>query len=90
MKRFRSIIGAVPILLVMACGGTAEQPPEPAGDPGDDPRPLTREQIEESVEAMSPAQAESLGIVDTTIRIESPMPEDSVIRVLPDSTPENR
>lgn len=89
MKRFRSIIGAVPVLLIMACGGSAEQP-QPAVDTGDDPRPLTREQIQQSVEAMSPAQAESLGIVDTTIRIESPVPEDGIRRIPPDSTADDR
>jgi hypothetical protein len=64
------------LLLAVAC--TPEMEPPPAVD---EPQydGLTREQIEQQAEPMTPAEAERLGIVDTTIRIEPPMNPDSVL-----------
>ena len=70
---------AVPLLAILgsACGAT-EETPEAEGATESEVPALTREEIQERAEAMTPAVAESLGIVDTTIRIESPMPAESV------------
>lgn len=67
------------LLVVLAgCGGAEEQAEvEPAADPGAMDG-LTPEQIRLQAEPMSPAVAESLGIVDSTIHIEDPFPGDSV------------
>lgn len=75
-------------LLLAACGPGDEAPE--ASDPADAEVPaLTREEIEERAEAMTPEMAESLGIIDTTIRIERPMPAESVRApgFTPDSSP---
>jgi hypothetical protein len=76
------------LLAALALGGCkkeapAEQAPsEAAGSPLDG---LTPEQMEGRARAMSPARAESLGIIDTTIHVEdlsgdtlAPPPEDGV------------
>lgn len=47
---------------------------------------LSREQIEARAEAMSPAQAESLGIVDRTIHVEQLAPQDTVRFTPPDAS----
>ena len=80
------------MLLLTGCGGEeAPREQRPAGEGEEDVRPLSREQLEMLAEAMSPAVAESLGIVDTTIRVTSPIPPESVL--LPgtafDTVPEN-
>ena len=61
---------------LVGCGGTEPAPPRAAEEPEYDG--LSREQIELQAEPMTPAEAELLGIVDTTIRIEPPMSPDSV------------
>lgn len=70
------------IVLLAGCGGGEEAPPEerPAttGEE-EDVSPLSREQLELQAEAMSPEVAESLGIVDTTIRVSRPVPPESVL-----------
>jgi hypothetical protein len=78
MRRFRARLATTLSLIVIAgaCGGSAD-PPEAATVVDGEVSPLTREQIEEHAEAMSPEKAESLGIVDTTIAIEAPTPTDS-------------
>lgn len=79
MRRYCVTIAAGSLLVAsaVACGGSAETPESTTTVDGE-VRALTREQIRESAEAMSPEMAESLGIVDTTIRIESPIPAESV------------
>lgn len=74
-------------LAVLVGGCAAEDPGDAEAPAGAEAPALTREEIQRQAEAMSPAMAESLGIVDTTIRIESPMPAESVriIGVDPDS-----
>ncbi|HEX6926239.1 MAG TPA: hypothetical protein VF167_12535 [Longimicrobiaceae bacterium] len=63
-------------LLGVGCGGSEEQ--EAGSNPPEDVNPLTREEIREQAEAMSPEVAESLGIVDTTIKVQSPVSPESV------------
>jgi hypothetical protein len=63
--------------LAMACEAdqdAAEDQTTPANDVGG----MTREQIEASAEPMSPEVAESLGIVDTTIRVQAPAPPETI------------
>lgn len=90
MRRSRVTLLATPLLLVLvgACGGAADSP-EQGSDEDGEVSPLTREEIREHAEAMSPATAESLGIVDTTISIEAPVAADSLRRLGPpaDSAP---
>jgi hypothetical protein len=79
MTSFRAMVGFVPLLAVALAGcGATEEAAEPSTAADAEVPPLTREEIQEHAEAMTPAMAESLGIVDTTIRIESPMPAESV------------
>jgi hypothetical protein len=65
-------------LALVAC----RSEPEPAPR-FDDPEydGLSREEIERQAEPMTPAEAERLGIVDTTIRIEAPINPDSLIEL---------
>lgn len=91
MRRYRGILALAPVLLLplASCGGADEASdasPNAAAADGEVP-PLTREQIEAEAEAMSPEVAESLGIVDTTIRIQSPMPSESVPGGIPGTEP---
>lgn len=69
---------------LVGCGGGAEpDAPRAADEPEYDG--LSREEIELQAEPMTPAEAELLGIVDTTIRIEPPMNPDSVPVGIPSS-----
>lgn len=79
MRRYRATVAATPLFvaLVAGCGGSTEAPEATSAGDGE-VRALTREQIQERAEAMSPEVAESLGIIDTTIRIERPMPPESL------------
>lgn len=78
MTMLRARLGIAPLLAVLAGGCAAEDASDAAAPAGAEAPALTREEIQRQAEAMSPAMAESLGIVDTTIRIESPMPAESV------------
>jgi hypothetical protein len=79
MKRLPGYVLLVVLSLAgSACGGEEEAEIEPAAEPGAMDG-LTPEQIRSQAEPMSPAVAESLGIVDTTIHIEDPYPGDTVI-----------
>lgn len=69
------------VLAASACAGG--EPDESAVQSDPEAPALTREEIERQAEAMSPAMAESLGIVDTTIRIEPPVPAESIILLEP-------
>ena len=93
MRSFRLLMASVPFLCLLpaACGPAEEEVPAAANEASGDEgiRALTREQLQEQAEAMSPAVAESLGIVDSTIRIESPVPPESVQPIpIPDSIPQ--
>ncbi len=69
------------LALLAGCGEGGEPPQEerPAASDEEDVSPLSREQLELQAEAMSPEVAESLGIVDTTIRVTRPIPPDSAL-----------
>ena len=90
MRSSRGAVAAIVGMFVVGSGCGASDPGPEAGAVGDgEVQGLTREQIEEHAEAMSPEVAESLGIIDTTIRIESPMPAESVRppTLAPDTVP---
>jgi hypothetical protein len=71
------------LALLSACGG-AEPDPEPRfSEP--EYEGLTREEIERQAEAMTPEEAERLGIIDTTIRIEVPVGPDTLLQLPLDS-----
>ena len=90
MRSIRLLMASVPLLCLLpaACGPSDEEVPPASSDANGDEgiRALTREQLQQQAEAMSPEVAESLGIVDSTIRIERPVPPESVQPILiPDS-----
>lgn len=67
------------VALLAGCGDAGDgEPPAPAVL-DEDVSPLSREDLELQAEAMSPAVAESLGIVDTTISVTRPVPPESVL-----------
>jgi hypothetical protein len=81
MRRPRVLLSAAPLLgaglLLAACGGGGDEG-GPAAEPAamdtlnqQEMDGLSREQIEARAEAMTPEQAQALGIVDTTIHVES-------------------
>lgn len=62
-----------------ACDGVATDQPSESEEDAEVYEGLSPEQIEMQAEPMSLEEAESLGIVDTTIRLQPPMNPDSVI-----------
>jgi hypothetical protein len=78
--RHRLASFAVAGFLLGACGPGADADPQPGVDDAEY-RGLTREEIELQAESMTPEEAERLGIVDTTIRLEAPIHPDSVIHL---------
>jgi len=75
--RFAALLVAA---LLGGCSAEADVDPQPGvGDA--EYRGLTREEIEMQAESMTPEEAERLGIVDTTIRLEAPIHPDSVIHL---------
>ena len=86
MKRLPGWCWSVVLVLAMVAGGCGEAEPEvqPAEAPGALDG-LSPEQIRARAEPMSPAMAESLGIVDTTIHIESPYPAADTLFGRPDT-----
>lgn len=82
MNRFRDwALLAVVAIISSGCRGAEEFPVEEP-DAADTTRAfqgLSPEEIRRRAEPMSPEVAESLGIIDTTIHIEGPVPDDSLI-----------
>ena len=72
---WRRTLATICLAAAAGCAPEAESPI--VEDPEFDG--LTREQIEQQAEPMTPAEAERLGIVDTTIRIEPPIDPDSIL-----------
>ena len=73
----RRTLGLLPLLVLLAgCGEEAEQGPDVAQPEYEG---LSRDQIQNQAESMTPEEAERLGIVDTTIRLQPPMNPDSVV-----------
>lgn len=66
-------------IALSACGTEVEPPPSPPAVAEPEYDGLSREEIELQAEPMTPAEAERLGIVDTMIRIESPVGEDTLL-----------
>lgn len=83
LRRGRSARAAGTLLLAVlaACGGDGGGEPPPAAFDEPEYQGLSREEIELQAESMTPAEAERLGIVDTTIRMEAPIHPDSVIEL---------
>jgi hypothetical protein len=66
------------LLFFAACSNDAAPEPE-FSDP--EYEGLSPEEIQLQAEPMTPEEAERLGIVDTTIRIESPINPDTVLPI---------
>lgn len=82
MNRFNAWSLVVPVaILSSGCGGAEEFPQEEAvvEDTTGAFQGLSPEEISTRAEPMSPEVAESLGIVDTTIHIENPAADDTLI-----------
>lgn len=81
MNRFSAWLLVVPVVMLSTgCGGEELPQEEPAAvDTTGAFQGLTPEEISTRAEPMSPEMAESLGIVDTTIHIENPAVDDSLI-----------
>ena len=82
MKRFSAWLLVVPLaILSSGCGQPEEVPTEDAAavDTTGAFQGLSPEEISSRAEPMSPEVAESLGIVDTTIHIENPAADDTLI-----------
>lgn len=83
VARSRSPLGVwAALLLVLGVGGCQDTVPERSAEPtrsSEEYEGLSREEIERRASSMTPEEAERLGIVDTTIRIEPPMDPDSVL-----------
>ena len=79
MRRRARIGVALGLLVPMIACGNGEPEAAPPAPPDPETTPLTREEIELQAEAMSPAVAESLGIVDSTILIERPISDDTIL-----------
>lgn len=74
------------LLLTLAAGGCGGGDPPEAADPGAGPAAddaamdgLSREQIQQQVEPLSPGRAQELGIIDTTATVADPAPGAPVI-----------
>ncbi len=78
----RSLLRAALVLLALAPAACGDDEAEPGAavvrDTAAAVDGLSREQIEERARAMSPEQAESLGIIDTITRIEPPVAPDTL------------
>jgi hypothetical protein len=85
----RAALVAGVLVLAAGCGTGNGDPPVPAAVE-EDPvfEGLSREEIERQAEPMTLEEAERLGIVDTTIRIESPIHPDSIIELPPPPEPQ--
>jgi hypothetical protein len=71
------VIAALAVITLLAgCRGEAEEEAPVYSEP--EYEGLSLEEIQSQAEPMTPEEAERLGIVDTTIRIESPIHPDSV------------
>jgi len=67
------------IILSSGCGDERAESPSPPSAVDDAAyEGLSREEIERQAESMTPAEAERLGIIDTTIRMEAPIHPDSI------------
>ena len=74
----RSRSAALLLLALLAAGCSSDASDDTLGADQEEFQGLSREQIETEFEPMSLEQAESLGIVDTTISIVPPIDPDSV------------
>ena len=93
LKRRGSRLGHVFVVALLGLAGACGETEPEAAAPADEAfEGLSREELQQQIESMTPAQAESLGIVDTTIRLQPPMDPDSVLpegqipTIAPDTT----
>jgi hypothetical protein len=75
------LVPILAVVLLVGCG--SDEPPTPGYTPEEEEgfRGLSREEIERQAESMTPAEAERLGIIDTTIHMEAPIHPDSVVHL---------
>jgi len=77
----RALVAAL-LLAAAVAGACKKEEPAPEGDAaaGNVVDGLSRDQIQQQAEPMTPEQAEQMGIVDTTIHVEQlTSPEDSAL-----------
>jgi hypothetical protein len=82
MNRFRPWVPLAVLAIVWSgCRGAEEFPEEEpeVADTASAFQGLSPDEIRTRAEPMSPAVAESLGIIDTTIHVEDPVSDDSLI-----------
>lgn len=81
MTRIAAPALALAVVLTAAGCGNSDAGPDANGVAADSEGygGLTPEEIRRQAEPMSPEEAESLGIVDTTIHMESPVGDDSLV-----------
>lgn len=87
MKRFRPWL-VLALVAAAGCEGAEQFPEEEAAVEGESGafEGLSRDELRSRAEPMSPAVAESLGIIDTTIHVEDPSP-DTVLPQPPTTPP---
>lgn len=79
MRPVISLVSFVSLLVALSCDQTEVEPLPAFGEP--EYEGLSREEIQTQAEAMTLEEAERLGIVDTTIRIEPPVNPDSILPI---------
>lgn len=88
----RAVVVAALLCMVplASCGEARTEPEEVPAESGGPMDGLSPEEMQQRVEAMSPAQAESMGtVIDTTITVGSPVRPDSELPapILPGAPP---
>lgn len=73
----RALVALLLLAAIPACGGEAEEAPAEREAQFDG---LTPDEMQRQAASMTPEQAESLGIMDTTITVGAPIGADSVVQ----------
>jgi hypothetical protein len=92
-RAIRMVVAGTALFVLAGCGPEEPAAPPPTAEEEREFQGLTPEEIQQQAEPMTLEEAERLGIIDTTIRIESPIHPDSVVhleegQILPPTPPE--